>query len=42
MTNQVPDKFKRAPFPYFGSKSKVAGEVWLAAVTKTPDGIKNG
>jgi len=24
----VPDKFQRAPFPYFGGKSRIAGEVW--------------
>jgi DNA adenine methylase len=26
--NEIPNKFKKAPFPYFGGKSKIAGEVW--------------
>ena len=26
--NDIPAKFRKAPFPYFGGKSKIAGEVW--------------
>lgn len=26
--NEIPAKFKKAPFPYFGGKSTIASEVW--------------
>lgn len=26
--NEIPNKFKKAPFPYFGGKSRIADEVW--------------